>query len=79
MDSYITASAGTVRSYRQLIAKIMVEGSKTVSRSKRIKIIDCIPIANKKVSSEEDVEKVIITIKKKLLTELKENDELNLD
>jgi len=79
MDSYINASAGTVKNYRQFIAKIMAEGSEKVTRSKKIKIIDCIPIANKKVSSVEDVEKVVATIKRKLLSELKENDELNLD
>lgn len=79
MDSYITASSGTVRSFRQFIAKIMVEGSEIVSRSKKISIIDCIPVANKKVASAEDVDKVIAAIKNKLLSELKENDELNLD
>ncbi len=79
MDSYINASSNTVRGFRQLIASVMAEDGSRATRSKRVNIIDCIPVANKKVSSTEDVNKVIDAIKKRLLAELKENDELNLN
>lgn len=77
MDSYITASANSVRSFRDFIGKVMSEGGHTV-RSKQIKVIDLVPVANKKVASPADVDKVLEAIKARLLAELKENDELDL-
>lgn len=77
MDSYITASNNSVSSFRRFIAQVMNE-SATPVRSKKINIIDCIPVANKKVASVEDIDKVLDAIRNKLLTELKESDELNL-
>lgn len=78
MDSYITASASSVSSFRRFIALVISEGRGTPARSKRISIIDCIPVANKKVVSAEDVDKVLLAIRNKLLAELKDNDELDL-
>ena len=77
MDAYITASANSVRSFRDFIGKVMSEGGHTV-RSKQIKVIDLVPVANKKVASPADVDKVLEAIKARLLAELKENDELDL-
>ncbi len=79
LDSYITASANSVSEFRRFIAKVLAEGNDTAVRSKRVSVIDCIPVANKKVSSADDVDKVVNAIRTKLLAELKENDELNLD
>ncbi len=78
LDSYLTASTNTVRDFKKFIAKVMAESGDT-TRSKRITVIDCIPVANKKVTSADDVDKVVNAIRTKLLAELKENDELNLD
>lgn len=78
MDSYITASANSVSSFRRFVAQVLSEGAETPVRAKKISIIDCIPVAHKKVSSADDVDKVLAAIKAKLLAELKDNDELNL-
>ncbi len=78
MDAYITASGNSVTSFRIFVSQVLSEGSMPQARSKKINIIDCIPVANKKVTSADDVDKVLDAIKKKLLAELKDNDELNL-
>jgi molybdenum cofactor biosynthesis enzyme MoaA len=48
-------------------------------RSKNIRLSSLVPVANKKITSSQDVDKVVENIKKTLLVELKDNDELNLD
>lgn len=78
MDSYITASGNSVASFRRFVGQILSEGGSTPVRSKKVTVIDCIPVANKKITSAEDVNKVLEAIKKKLLSELKDNDELTL-
>ena len=78
MDSYITASSSSVSGFRRFITSVMNEGTDTPVRSKRVSIIECIPAANKKVTSAEDVEKVLDAIRTKLLAELKNNDEVDL-
>ena len=78
MDSYITASANSLSGFRKFVAQVLSEGAVHPIRSKRISVIDCIPVANKRVSSAADVDKVLDAIKAKLLAELKDNDELNL-
>lgn len=78
MDSYITASANSLSGFRKFVAQVLSEGAVHPIRSKKVSIIDCIPVANKKVSSAADVDKVLAAIKAKLLAELKDNDELNL-
>lgn len=78
MDSYITASSNSVTNFRRFIGQVLSEGASVPKRSKRISVIDCIPVANKKISSAEDVEKVIEAIRRKLISELKDNDELTL-
>ena len=79
MDSYVTASSNSVSSFRKFVGQVLSQGSVTPVRSKKISIIDCIPVANKKIASAKDVDKVLEAIKKKLLAELKDNDELNLN
>lgn len=79
MDQYITSSESTVRSYRDFIAQTMNNSSDKPARSKRVKIINCIPVANKKVKSKEDIEKVVDSIRQTLLKELDGMDEVDLD
>ncbi len=81
LDSYINASTNTLRTFKAFISSVMSEGQGTDKeiRSKRVKVIDCIPMAKKKVSSSADVDIVVDIIKKKLLLELKNNDEIDLD
>ena len=78
MDSYITASGSSVSSFRRFIGQVMSEGGGRQVRSKRVTIIDLVPVANKKVTSAADVDKVLDAIRSRLLAELKENDEINL-
>ena len=77
MDAYITASSNTVYNFRKFIASVINDGSKSV-RTKRVSIIECIPAANKIVTSAADVEKVLNAIRTKLLAELERNDEIDL-
>jgi len=79
MDSYITASGNSVSSFRRFVSQVLSEGGGKSVRSKKISVIDCIPVANKKITSAEDVEKVLEAIKKRLLSELNDNDELTLN
>ena len=79
MDSYITASGNSVISFRRFVSQVLSEGGSKSVRSKKVSVIDCIPIANKKITSAEDVEKVLEAIKKRLLSELNDNDELTLN
>lgn len=78
MDSYITASSSSVSAFRKFITSVMAEGTPTTVRSKRISIIECVPAASKKVTSADDVEKVLDAIRTKLLAELEQNDEVDL-
>lgn len=79
MDSYVTASANNLSGFRSFISSVMTEGKKEKVKSKRVRIIDYVPTVNKKISSEEDVDKVLAEIRKKLLSELENNDEINLE
>ena len=79
MDSYVTASANNLAGFRAFISLVMTEGKKEKVKSKRVRIIDYVPTVNKKISSEEDVDKVLSEIRKKLLSELENNDEINLE
>lgn len=84
MEAYITSSQTSLTRFKEFIARIIAEknvgsdGAKPV-RSKRVKVIECIPVANKKVKTQEDIEKVVKAIRDKLLSELTDNDEINLD
>ena len=78
MDSYVTASANNLSGFRRFISAVMNEGNENPVRSKRVRIIDYVPTVNKKVSSAEDVEKVLDAIREKLLAELENNDEIDL-
>lgn len=79
MDSYITASTSTLAGFRTFILSVMSEGSENPVRAKRVRIIDCVPTVNKKLKKEADVDKVLNAIRKKLLTELESNDEIDLE
>lgn len=78
MDSYVTASAGNLSGFRRYISTVMSEGNDQPIRSKRIRIIDCIPTVSKKVKTASDVDTVLAAIRTKLLSELENNDEIDL-
>ena len=78
MDSYVTASSNTVSGFRRFITGVMSEGGETPVRAKHVRIIECVPTVNKKITSADDVEKVVDAIRQKLLAELDGNDEIDL-
>ena len=64
--------------FKQFIASVMNEGNDRPVRAKRVRIIDYVPTVNKKITSAQDVDKVLDTIREKLLAELENNDEIDL-
>lgn len=78
IDSYITASNKSISDFRKFILSVMNACTTNQVRSKHISIIECIPEASKKVTSKNDVEKVLDAIRTKLLAELENNDEVDL-
>ena len=79
IDSYITASNNSVSEFRKFISYVLNDDTiNHLVKSKHISIIECVPVASKKVTSEADVEKVLDAIRTRLLVELKNNDEVDL-
>lgn len=78
LDSYVTASASNLSVFRQYIISVMNEGQDKPVRAKRVRIIDYVPTVNKKIKNASDVDVVLNAIREKLLSELENNDELDL-
>ena len=78
LDSYITASSKTVDEFRNFVNGIVNSNPEPKTHSKLVKLIDCVPVANKTVSSQADIEKVVDAIRGRLLKELQGNDELRM-
>ena len=90
LDSYVLSSQSTVKRFKEFIQLVLSENDgKTTPggtvdspdsiRVKSIRVIDCVPIANKKIKTQDDIETVISYIKSELEKELNNNDELDLD
>ena len=75
---YLSSSTSNVEGFRRLIQSLLIK-PEPGKRSKTIKLVSLIPVANKKIASKEDVTKVVEDLKKHLLEELASFDELNLD
>lgn len=78
LDQYITSSTSNVDGFKRLVASLLVK-AEAGKKTKNIRLSSLVPIANKKITSPTDVEKVIQDIKKHLLEELKDTDEINID
>lgn len=86
MDSYITASANAISNFRNMITLVLNERDDDEPydeddppvHSKQVSIANLISVANRRVSSVEDVDKVLAEIRSRLLAELNDSDELNL-
>ena len=86
MDSYITASANAISNFRNMITLVLNERDDDEPydeddppvHSKQVSIANMISVANRRVTSVEDVDKVLAEIRSRLLAELKDSDELNL-
>lgn len=83
MEAFITSSLTSLSRFKDFIANIITEKSLSEGpkyiRSKRVKVIECIPVANKRIKTKEDIEKVVNAIREKLARELSDSDEINLD
>lgn len=84
IDSYLVSSTYTLQRFKQLINKVISESegptpvNPPVIRKKNVKVIDIIPIAKKKVKSQEDIDNIIKLLKDSLEEELRNNDEIDL-
>ena len=78
MDSYVTSSESAVKKYREFIAQMLVSTADVQLKRKSVRMIEYVPIANKKVRDESDVNKVVDAIRNKLLADLKDCDEIDL-
>jgi len=82
VDSYVSASINNVTKFRNKIMSLMNIGTgqgPEPSRGKRISLSKSISVANKKVSSKADIEKVITEIRMKLEKELEDVDYLEIE
>lgn len=94
LDSYVVSSQNTLRDFKAFIQKKLAEvdpvnpsdsGNEEPPvqpkqvRRKNVRIINCVPVAKKKIKSKEDIDSVIEYIKKELEKELDGNDEIDLD
>ena len=48
-------------------------------RRKNVRVIDCVPVAKKKIKSQADIDSVVESIRKSLEEALQNNDEVTLD
>lgn len=78
LDQYMTSSNGNVEGFRRLIKSLLVKHEPD-KKTKTIKLSNLVPIANKRITSKEDVNKVVEDIKKRLLEELTDTDEISID
>jgi energy-coupling factor transporter ATP-binding protein EcfA2 len=78
-DSYIYASRKNVENFKDKITEIINRGGGGGGRTKRVRLINTISVANKKIKTQEDIDKVVKEIKEKLVEELNSSDELDLE
>ena len=81
LDKYINSSQLQVRDFKKCIENTIQEDkdSNKPLKTKKIKVIECIPAAKKNIKSKEDIDNVIEFIRKSLEDALQDNDEVTLD
>jgi hypothetical protein len=86
VDSYVASSNNFVSKFRTKILevinksqKIEEKDDKKVTRSKKVNISSAISVANRKIKSKEDIEKVLKEIREKLMRELTEVDYIEIE
>lgn len=78
LDQYVTSSTSNVEGLKRLIANSLIV-STLGKKTKTIRLSSLVPVANKKITSSIDIDKIVEDIKKRLLDELKDTDEINID
>ncbi len=90
LDSYVVSSQNTVEDFKKFISSIMAEvesipygdnSNQPVKEIKRknVRVIDCVPIAKKRIKSKDDIDSVIQSIRKALEEALQNNDEITIN
>ena len=64
LDQYMTSSTNNLDGFRRLIQSLVAKNDPD-KKTKHIKLSSLVPVANKKISSQEDINKVISDIKER--------------
>jgi len=75
---YITSSTSNVEGFRRFI-QTLLEKNEPGKKIKTVRLVSLIPVANNKITSQQDVTRVVEDIKKRLLEELIDIDEITLE
>jgi hypothetical protein len=78
LDQYMTSSTSNLEGFRRLIQSLVVKNDPD-KKTKHIRLSSLVPIANKKITNQEDINKVVTDIKERLEEELKDTDEISID
>jgi DNA repair exonuclease SbcCD ATPase subunit len=78
LDQYMTSSTSNLEGFRRLILSLLAS-STPGRRTKHIKLASLVPVANKKITTHEDIKKVVADIKERLEEELQDTDEISID
>lgn len=79
LDQYMNSSNSNVEGFRHLISSLLRASSAGDVKAKRIELKTLVPVANKKIKTEYDVNKVVEVIRKRLIKELSDFDEIDVD
>lgn len=91
LDSYVLSSQTAVKNFKKFVSSVLaekpvdpvnpvnpVDPPKPVRR-KTVRVIDCVPVAKKKIKSKDEIPAVLEYIKAELEKALNSNDEIDLD
>jgi molybdopterin converting factor small subunit len=78
LDQYMTSSANNLDGFRRLIQSLVAKNDPD-KKTKHIRLSSLVPIANKKITNQKDINKVVSDIKERLEEELKDADEISID
>jgi hypothetical protein len=78
LDQYMTSSANNLDGFRRLIQSLVAKNDPD-KKTKHIRLSSLVPIANKKITNQKDINKVVSDIKERLEEELKDTDEISID
>jgi hypothetical protein len=78
LDQYMTSSTSNLDGFRRIIQSLLAP-STPGKKTKHIKLSSLVPVANKKITTQEDIIKVVADIKERLEEELKDTDEISID
>ncbi len=78
LEQYIVSSNSNVEGFKRFILSLLVK-TDPEKRVKRLRLSELIPVANKRILTEQDIDRVMGYIKKRLLAELEDTDEISID